>query len=158
MLFVLCQIGVNRYALPASQVVEVLPLVRLMPLPQLAQGVAGVFNYRGQPVPVFDLSQFILGQPAQARVSTRIVLTRQEVSPGSSRTVGFLAEHATTTFRCDPGVLVPQALVSATRPWLGPVFTDAEGMVQTLDLNRLLPDQALDPAALPIAGKEGKWL
>ena len=63
MLFVLCQIGVNRYALPASQVVEVLPLVRLMPLPQLAQGVAGVFNYRGQPVPVFDLSQFILGQP-----------------------------------------------------------------------------------------------
>lgn len=157
MLFVLCQIGSNRYALPASQVVEVLPLVNLLPLPQAARGVAGVFNYHSEPIPVFDLTQVIVGQPAQFRVSTRIVLARQQIGTGESRTVGFLAEHATATFRCAAESLVPQALASTSCPWLGPVFTDAEGMIQTLDLSRLNPDAASDPRPAAAATMEGKW-
>ncbi len=35
-------------------------------IPQAPPGVAGVFNYRGAPVPVIDLSELALGRPARA--------------------------------------------------------------------------------------------
>jgi chemotaxis-related protein WspB len=61
MLFLLFQLGSERYALDASRVVEVVPLLCLQRLPQAPPGVAGVFNYRGQPVPAVDLSQLTMG-------------------------------------------------------------------------------------------------
>ena len=44
MLFLLFQLGKERYALPASRVVEVVPLLELKQLPQAPKGVAGIFN------------------------------------------------------------------------------------------------------------------
>ena len=49
MLFLLFQLGKDRYALEASRVVEVVPLLALKQLPQAPKGVAGIFNYRGPP-------------------------------------------------------------------------------------------------------------
>jgi len=63
MLFLTFQLGAERYALDASRVVEVLPLVELRKIPNAPHGVAGIFNYRGQPVPVADLSDLILHNP-----------------------------------------------------------------------------------------------
>ena len=57
MLFLLFQIGKDRYALEASRVVEVVPLLALKELPQAPKGVAGLFNYRGALVPAVDLSE-----------------------------------------------------------------------------------------------------
>src|SRR5438105_11295634 len=74
MLLLTFKIGSDRYALPASQMIEVVPLVSLKKIPQAPPGVAGIFNYHGQPVPVIDLSELTIGIPAQARVSTRIIL------------------------------------------------------------------------------------
>ena len=52
MLFLLFQIGQHRYALDSRRVAEVLPLVDIKEIPHAPAGVAGVFNYRGVPVPV----------------------------------------------------------------------------------------------------------
>jgi len=76
MLFLLFQLGNDRYALEAGRVVEVLPLVELKGLPQSPPGVAGVFNYRGQPVPAVDLCALTLQRPAQECLSTRIIVVR----------------------------------------------------------------------------------
>jgi chemotaxis signal transduction protein len=76
-LFLVFQIGSNRYAQDARRVAEVLPLVGIRKIPQAPAGVAGVGNYRGAPVPAVDLSELILGQPAQSCLSTRIVLVHE---------------------------------------------------------------------------------
>ena len=55
MLILLFQLGKDRYALEASRVVEVVPLLALKHLPQSPPGIAGVFNYRGRPVPASDI-------------------------------------------------------------------------------------------------------
>jgi chemotaxis-related protein WspB len=82
MVFLLFQLGSGRYALEASRVVEVVPLLEMKPLPQAPRGVAGIFNYRGRPVPAVDLSALTLGQPASERLrpglSSSIVRTRAE--------------------------------------------------------------------------------
>src|SRR5580692_2688337 len=73
-LFLLFQLGHDRYALEASRVLEVLPLLELKKLPGAPRGVAGIFNYRGRPVPAVDLSEMTLGRPASERLSTRIIV------------------------------------------------------------------------------------
>ena len=64
MLFLQFQIGSDRYALEASRVVEVIPLLGLKKIPHAPRGVAGMFNYRGEVVPALDLTALTSGQPA----------------------------------------------------------------------------------------------
>jgi chemotaxis-related protein WspB len=96
MLFLLFKIGHDRYALPASQMVEVVPLVTLKEVPSAPQGLAGIFNYHGQPVPVIDLTQLTTGKAAERRVSTRIVLinyTPSSPSPLKGERAGVRGEN-----------------------------------------------------------------
>jgi chemotaxis-related protein WspB len=44
MLFLVFQLGTDRYAIEAAQVVEVLPLVNAKHIPRAPRGVAGLFN------------------------------------------------------------------------------------------------------------------
>ena len=77
MLFLLFQLGNDRYVLEASRVVEVVPLLELKQLPRAPKGVAGIFKYRGRPVPAVDLCALTLGRPASERLSTRIIIVNQ---------------------------------------------------------------------------------
>src|SRR5205085_2464470 len=98
MLLLLFKIGSDRYALPASQMIEVAPLVSLKQIPQAPLGVAGICNYHGLPVPVIDLSALTLGQPSPARVSTRIIMVNYP-DRGQKRILGLMAEQISETIR-----------------------------------------------------------
>ena len=74
MLYLLFSLGTQRYAVPAKRVVEVLPLVEVRQIPRSPAGVAGLFNYRGQLVPLIDLCELVVGLPAIPWLSTRILL------------------------------------------------------------------------------------
>jgi chemotaxis-related protein WspB len=144
MLFLLFRLGKDRYAIDVRQVVEVLPLVAVKQIPLAPPAVSGAFNYRGNTVPLIDLSQLALGRPAQARLSTRIVLVNYPDGSGGMRLLGLLAEHVTETMSCsakdfkDSGVSLPDA------PFLGRVAADAKGLVQWLQVDQLLPPEVRD--------------
>ena len=88
------EVGGQRYGLDIGQIVEVVPAVQLRRLPGVPDYVAGVFQFRGQHVPVIDLTQLLTHQPAAARLSTRLVLVRHPGPAGEGRLLGLLAEHA----------------------------------------------------------------
>jgi len=140
MLFLVFQLGKDRYALEAGRVVEVVPLLALKRLPHAPKGVAGVFNYRGQPVPAVDLSELTLGQPAVERLSTRIIVVRHPDAAGRDRLLGLVAEHATETLRADPMSFVDAGVKLGAAPYLGPILMDVAGPVQWLHEQRLLPE------------------
>ena len=139
MLFLLFQLGQDRYALDASQIAEVLPLVGITHIPQAPAEVAGVFNYRGAPVPAIDLSQLTMGRPAQIRMSTRIVLVNYPGGSGETRLLGLIAEKVTATVRRDPADFVASSVANDRAPYLGSVATDADGLLQWIDMATLLP-------------------
>ena len=138
MLFLLFQLGDGRYALDAGHVVEVVPLLELTRLPQSPPGLAGLFNYRGRPVPAIDLCALTLGHAANECLSTRIILVNYADERGASHLVGLIAEKATGMLRrnakdfVDPGVKLGQA------PYLGPVLMDSQGPIQWLNEQHLL--------------------
>ena len=144
MLFLLFQLGKDRYAIDVHRVVEVLPMVAVKRIPQAPAAVQGAFNYRGTTVPLIDVSQLALGRPAQARLSTRIVVVDYPDGAGQSRMLGLLAEHVTETFNRaagdfqDSGVSLPEA------PYLGRVASDEQGLVQWIQVEHLLTVEVRD--------------
>lgn len=144
MLFLLFELGNDRYALDVGQVAEVLPLVRIKEIPQSPRGVAGVFNYRGAPVPIVDLSALVLDRPAVTRLSTRLVIVHYADGRGRQRLLGVIAEHATDTIRRDPSDFVPAGVSNDHTAYLGPVTTDSRGVVQWIDVAKLLTPAVRD--------------
>lgn len=139
MLFILFQLGRDHYALDAAQVAEVLPLVQVKKIPHAPVGVAGVFTYRGAPVPVLDLSELALGRPAHSRLSTRVLLVNYPDATGKRRLLGLIAEKATETLRREPADFVASGVKSDGAPYLGPVASDARGLIQWIEVDKLLP-------------------
>lgn len=138
MLFLLFQIGNDRYALEASRAVEVVPLLGLKTIPHAPRGVAGIFNYRGQPVPALDLCELTVGRPAEQRFSTRIIVLNYSDPSGRSRQLGIIAEHATEMMRRDERDFVDSGVKVSNAPYLGPVLMDDHGVIQLLHTQNLL--------------------
>ena len=138
MLLVLFQLGNNRYALEASRVVEVVPLLALKRLPQSPRGMAGIFVYRGRPVPALDLCELTIGRPALEHLSTRILIVRHNKPAGDSELIGLIAERTTGTLRRDEKDFVDAGLKLASAPFLGPALWDDQGVIQLLDAQKLL--------------------
>jgi chemotaxis-related protein WspB len=153
MLFLTFQLGAERYALEASCVVEVVPLVTFRRVPEALRGVAGLFNYRGSIIPAVDLGELTLGCPAVERLSTRIVIVKYAFDHGREQLLGLVAEHATGTLRTDARRFFEGEFSLKAAPYLGPVVLDEKGSVQLLRTEHLLsqPMRAFlfsQPAAL----------
>lgn len=137
-LHLLFSLGADRYALPASDVDEVLPLQRLKQLPEAPAWVAGLLVCRGEMVPVLDLCQRVLGRPASARTSTRLVVVQHPEAFGGRR-IGLLLEQASRLHRLQREDAKPVDL--AGQPdYLGAVQASApHGLVQRIRIAGLLP-------------------
>lgn len=132
-LFLVFYIGDERYALAATDVVEVLPRLPLKPIAQAPAWVAGVFAYRDRMIPVIDISAMTFGTEAVARTSTRLVLVNYR-----GQLLGLLLEQASDTLRCDPAEFQPYGVDNRDAPYLGPVRKDEAGLLQWLSVDDLL--------------------
>jgi chemotaxis-related protein WspB len=125
-------------------VVEVLPLLELKQIPEAPKGVAGIFNYRGRPVPAIDLSELTLGRPAGHRFSTRIIIINYPDESGKLHPLGLIAERATEIIRRESTDFTEPGLKFGDAPYLGPVLTDGQGVIQVVHERCLLTDRVRD--------------
>jgi chemotaxis-related protein WspB len=139
-LFLQFQIGPDRYALDVVQVALVLPLVAIKQIPHAPRGIAGAFDFHGQPVPVIDLSELALGTAASRQLSTRLILVHYRDRSGTAQLLGLLAEKATQTVRCALEDFVPSGVTSQAARYLGPVAAKAGGLLQQIDVQKILPE------------------
>ncbi|HEX3446248.1 MAG TPA: chemotaxis protein CheW [Chthoniobacterales bacterium] len=144
MLFILFQIGRDRYALPASDIIEILPLINLKEVPGAPTGVAGVLNYRGTPVPVIDLNEISRGAPAAKRLSTRIILVKYPLEAQHPHALGLIAEHATNMIRRSSQDFIAAGVESENAPYLGRVANDGGGLIQWIEVEQLLTLEVRD--------------
>ena len=157
MLFLLFQLGPDRYAIEAQRAVEIVPLLDLKRIPHSPSGVAGIINYRGRPVPTIDLCALTLGRPAREQLSTRIIILRHDDAKGRPQLVGVIAERATDLLRkaaphpasklsapARPGIPRTEPELSgaeaARARFLGPVMMDEKGFLQLVQPEHLLTE------------------
>jgi chemotaxis-related protein WspB len=144
MLFLLFELGKDRYALDVRQIAEVLRLLAIKQVPRAPTAMKGLFNYRGTPVPVVDLNELTMGRPSARRLSTRLVLVHYPDPAGGTRLLGLIAEKATQTARHEASAFTASPITNAGASYLGPVVTDAQGLLQWIDVRTLLPPSFRD--------------
>ena len=144
MMFLLFHLGKDRYVLEARHVIEVLPLLELKKIPEAPRGVAGMFSYRGRPVPAIDLNELTLGQPAAQCLSTRIIIINYPDESGKLHPLGLIAERATEIIRREASEFTQPGLKFGDTPYLGPVLMDGSGVIQWVHDQRLLSDKVRD--------------
>ena len=139
-LYLLVRLGADRYAIEIAVVEEVVPLVRLKALPGAPAGVAGIMNYRNEPVPVVDLSLLALSTPTAPRLASRIVVVRYggEVIASAASLLGLLVPEATEMRRVDAGEFVDAGVATNGTPYLGGVLATPEGVIQRVSVGELL--------------------
>ena len=136
MLFLLFHLDRDRYLLDVREVIEVLPLIDLMHLPQTPPAVAGIFNFRGTLVPAIDLAQVVLQRPARLVLHTRIILVQYADDSGATQLLGLIAERVTETLRREPGDFSASGV---SVPHLGTLASDDQGLAQRINVRELLP-------------------
>lgn len=151
MLFLLFHLDRDRYAIDVRQVAEVLPMLAVKRLPQAPPAVRGTFSYHGASVPLIDLCQLALDRPAHTRLSTRIILLHYPDASGQSRLLGLLAEHVTETINLAPSLFQESGVRLEHAPYLGPVASDARGLLQWIEIDKLLPAEVRDLLFQPVA-------
>jgi chemotaxis-related protein WspB len=142
--FFLFELNGDRYVLDIAQIVEVLPLVDLKKIPQSPPGMAGIFSYRGEPVPVVDVCEILLERPARRMLSTRLILVRHPDGNGGEHLLGLIVEKATRMLERDPGDFTDSGVTNEGVPCLGPVATDQGGVIQWVDPYKLLSNAVRD--------------
>ncbi|HEY9801596.1 MAG TPA: chemotaxis protein CheW [Leptolyngbyaceae cyanobacterium] len=141
MLMLLFYINNQRYALASQQVVEVLPLVSLNSLPHAPEYFSGVFNYRGQVIPVLDLCQLMHGKPCSQYLSSRIILVNYwGGETANSSIVGLMTERVVETLHKSDSQLVDANVQIGAAPYLGKIILDEQGMIQCLRIEYLLSE------------------
>lgn len=142
MLLLMFRAAGQRYAVEAARVVEVVPRVRLRPLPHAPAHLAGVFEYRGEVVSVVDVGVLLGATPAPDRLSTRIILVDRRPEPRAADApramLGLVAEDVDDLVPVDPSALAPPPVPIPGAPYLGGIAELDSVMVQLLRVDRIL--------------------
>jgi chemotaxis-related protein WspB len=141
MQFLLFSLGNDRYGLDTRCVARVLPQLELKEIPQAPPWVAGLMNYRGQPVPVVDLTMLARGVPSRVSYDTRIILVDYRGIPDIGHPLGLLVEQASDIRHFATESFMPSGIDASGAPYLGKVAASGGEMVQLVDVDNLLPPE-----------------
>lgn len=142
MLFLLFSSGDGRYALDTATVAEVVHLVRIIRIPQSPHYVAGLINYRGNPIPVIDLCAFLSNvQSCQKRFSTRIIIITYAFTDGGKEFIGLIAEGVVETLKTDQLTNHDSKILFENSVLRKSDDHSSEEMIQHFDIYQMLPEK-----------------
>jgi purine-binding chemotaxis protein CheW len=122
----------HEHALPVEDVVEVVRLVAVTPLPEAPAWVAGVINMRGRVIPVIDLRTRLGLPPREPDLSTPII-----VVGGSEPAAGLVADAAVEVLALPSAVVESPHRVPTPVPAVSGVARHGDRLILLLDSKRL---------------------
>ena len=130
---VLFQLQGRDHALPVDQIVEIVRMVEVTPVPESPDWLAGVINVRGRVIPVMDLRLRLGFEPQEAGLRTPII-----VAETGGHMLGLIADFVSEMLS-----LPPQAIEVAEEHGDSPISAMAqagERLIVIVDLERLCND------------------
>jgi chemotaxis-related protein WspB len=145
MLLLLFEIGNGRYALDATHIIEIVPLVKLKKIPGTPDYVAGLMNYRGEGTPVIDLNQREFSAPFEDAFSTRIIIIKYPVNGKGDIPLALIANNVTETVQTELTKPPPTGVLMTKSLYAGKVIPETSDMIQWFDIKTILPETEIAP-------------
>lgn len=155
MLYLTFYVDDLRYGLSSEEVVEVLPVVHLKPIPKAPGFVRGLLNFHETAIPVIDLSQLFTGSAVEKKRSTRIVLANYKKERDAFLIIGLMVERATETILLEEERLEDPVVSMPSAPYLGKTSLASGEVLQCVTVSNLLPEEVqtlLYPSRKKLAG------
>ena len=140
MLLLSFHIGTERYALPAIDIVEILPLATLKNIPRAPDFIIGLLNYRGTTSPIIDICKIIEQRSCNKVLSSRIIMLKYLDTNNTHHTIGITAEKVTETLQVEQSDFQTSGVIVKDAPFLGPIINKDNEMIQFIETKNLLPD------------------
>lgn len=146
-LFRLCE---EEYALPIASVQSIIRYEEPTPVPNAPDGVEGVFNLRGQVLPLIDLGRRLRGHPIEVTPASRIIVADSQLGAVG---LGVDAVHEVANIPVDDIKPAPTAALEGdTAEALEGVATIGDRLVILLNPERALPRPVFASALTPQEG------
>lgn len=133
------ELGNQRYALPASDVRELLRAVTLTPLPRAPAVVEGVINVRGVLVPVLDIRARFRVPPKPLQPTDHLI-----VAHAGGRLVALRVDRALELARLEPAAVERAEAVVPGVAYVAQMAKFPDGLVLVHDLNTFLSHTEAD--------------
>ncbi len=137
MLLLLFETSDGRYALDSQKIVEIIPCLMPKKIPGAPDYVAGIINYRGEPVPLFDLCILSGGAACKNFYSTRIILVHYPLEQ-RDRVIGLIAEQTTDVVRCDESDIRSSGILLGKNSSSSVVKSDQDELVQLYNVEQMI--------------------
>jgi chemotaxis-related protein WspB len=121
-----------RFVLPVSDVVEIIPYVKLSKLPNLPDYFAGLCQYRGSSITVIDLCALIIKKPCHKKLSTRIIVVEVTENSTSNKLIGLMVEKATEIVKEEEDNFMDAGIYGDDLPHVGQVLADSFGVISRI--------------------------
>ena len=142
MLLLVFHVKGDQFALDSSNIIEVIPLVKLQSLPMAPDYIAGIFNYRGKSVPVVDLCQYFKKKKYNRYFSTRIILVN--LKDRDNYILGLIAEDVNDVIRQDENSFVESGMQLESSPFLGKLVMGENNLIQSIEPQNLITEELAD--------------
>ncbi|MBU0946788.1 MAG: chemotaxis protein CheW [Proteobacteria bacterium] len=138
MLLLLFETSDGRYALDSNEIVEIIPYLVSKKIPGAPPYVTGIINYRGEPVPLFDLCILSGGASCRHFYSTRIILVQYPLDQENDRLIGLIAERATDVFKCKATDIGSSGILLGKSSSPDAIKSDKNELVQLYNVTRMI--------------------
>lgn len=132
-------LGGNFYALPVSEVTEVVRMVEVTPLPDAPSFVEGVVNLRGAVIPVLDMRKRLGMAPAPYTYFTRILVLAMH-----GHTAGMIVDAVDGVADIEPGDMgadPSESLGAHMHHYISRVVKAGGQLVAVLEAGRLITEE-----------------
>ncbi len=143
------QLADRAYTLPLESVVQIIPMLKLTPLPQAHPAIAGVMNFRGRTVPVIDMRRYLALPEHRYELHTPILLIEGRLRT-RTQTIGLIVDEVQEVLE------IPLERIDA----LSEILPDGVGKIPMLyGMTHTVngPLLLLNLAQLLAAGRTGDW-
>jgi chemotaxis-related protein WspB len=138
-LLLMFHISGKKYAIDATSVEEIIPLVRIESIAESSDSIIGYINYRGTMIPVIDLALQLTGEPSRKLLSTRIIVINSDFFDNGNTLIGMIAEKVTETKHIDESD-IKYPMIEESEKNLNGILHGNEGIIRRLRFDNLLPD------------------
>jgi chemotaxis-related protein WspB len=141
MLFLTFKAGENEYALETTRVLQIAPCAKLRLCPDTPAYIAGILNYRSEPVVVVDLSMLINHAPCARLFSTRIIIAEYSRVNNRQILLGLMAEGVAAFMKNDRLDFVGNVLKTPGINYLGQMFRVGDRLIQLVKIETIVPKE-----------------
>ena len=143
MLLLTFQIGNERYAVRATEVIEILPLATIRKIPQAPNYISGVLDYRNQILPVIDLVELTESRPHKKVLSSRIIVMNYPLNDINA-SIGVIAEKVTDTIDIKDEELSSSNIKLPNADYLGDIHNESGEFIQLVEIKSILTKDVQD--------------